>query len=885
MRFVKKLMAFILAFSFVLPIGCVNIYAADADYEETNENVEILLAFGLYESKKSGDFDDEQYMSRLEFAGVLAKMFKLEEYTDEQIFTDVSLGTQNAGYIGAAYKSGIFSGDGSGLFRPYDTVTCFEAVKSILYAAGHGELIDMTDGNIWKYAQEQKLTKGLACAYGDKMTMGGMAKLLVNAFDLKVVYTGTYYKNIGKATVSLGKTTDNETTVLTEIMKMQKVKGIVTADEFTSVSNGLSSPCKENQVELNGIVYDAEGYSDLLGMYVNAYVTNEEDAVYNSIVYASPNERTDVLTIKYSDFTFADGKISYENGIKTKTARLDSAASVIYNKNFVGNLGTSYVTPDNFDIKSGKLTLIDNDGDNIYDVCCLEEYETAYIVDVVHEEGIYVDGYSQTRINLDDDGCKYEFYYNGDQTVIEKISKNSVLSIMKSPNGALCRVYISDESVNGTITAIRSEDDGEYVEIDGKKYRLSNYWINLRDAGNRIAESIDFNSVGKFLLDYDGEIAAFINVKNEYYGYIVEVRRGDDDTAWIKMYTENGRFEKYNVAEKCYITERGTTTKCTPVAAAALLQNYTLIQYSLNDSREVKDIFFADYNKNGTNSEFTYSVKKAKLTCYDKVLGAMYSVGSSTKLFNVPDPTKCPADEVNDERSYGMDDNFSTSSDYVVDVYCVDEYRTAGVVVNYRESGGDSIPSGYTSPMIVEEVTHVMYDDEICVKIDGYVNGTRKTIYCSDLDLEPNKSKSKYSDWYIAGFKPENLRRGDVIIYSTKGGGYLNEYVVLLRAKVQEQTPAENWTETGAVPADKQRADIYAAYGKVIAVNNEQVVYSLPGGGEKVMRFPSWGYTYLVDLEEKTIETSSKDNVHTGDMVFLFANWGNLYNMVIYRTK
>ena len=143
MNRIKKLTVFMLTFTVCVSSFCTaQCRAEGGDAEKAEESVRLMTALGIFVPDRFDEYDSEKYMTRVEFSGVLAKLFRFGEKKDGQVFTDVPLGTENAGYIGTAYELGIFRGDGDGYFRPYDIVTYAEVKKAILYAAGYDNRID-----------------------------------------------------------------------------------------------------------------------------------------------------------------------------------------------------------------------------------------------------------------------------------------------------------------------------------------------------------------------------------------------------------------------------------------------------------------------------------------------------------------------------------------------------------------------------------------------------------------------------------------------------------------------------------------------------------------------------------------------------------------------
>ncbi len=878
----NKLTALMLTITLCISAFCAVECRAEASSDEkTEENIKLMMALGFFTSDRFDEFDSERYMTRLEFSGALGKMFKFEEKTDEQVFSDVPLGTENAGYIGAAYDLEIFSGDGDGCFRPYDYITYSEVKKSILYAAGYNKKVDEAGAqNLRRYA-ESDLTKDLAYADSQKMRHSDIANVFENALDMCVLYSESIVYSDGKAYEEMKK--DKDKTVLTYFLKIKKVEGIVTGNEYTSVYNNLGAPCGSGQIQINGENYSYSGGDDLIGEYVTAYISDNK-ADDKKVFYITSYGNNKTLSLSYDEFSYKDGSLYNEEGEKPKKIALADGAAIIYNENYAGSFGTKDITADTFDIKSGRIFLIDNNTDGTYEVCRITEYETVFINGIDLRNETVTDAYKLLPVKLGSSE-KTEYYYKGREVTKDKLSDNTVLTMMKSPDGRLLRVYIADNFINGSISGKRTDNDGSYVTIGNKEYKVSDYYSKLENSGNQIIKKLNVGVTGQFILSYDGEIAAYVSMTNESYGYVIGIssdRGAFSNKARIKLFTENGRAEDFDLAEKTSITQNGETKTYDLDKAIEFISPYKVIKYRLNDERKISKVEISVYNEEASDKIFTQNVSKQTLQAQGNVLGAKYSVDTYTIVFNVPDPSVCDMSKVFDEQNYTIGTSFSGGSNYTVDIYDTNEYQAAGIIINYIGAKGRTPGGGFLTPMVVSGISETLLNDDLCLQITGYVGGVVKTTYISDKDQGDCEATGNWGVWNISGFKASDLKIGDVIQYTSKNNGYVDQYRVLFRPNEQKE-PFELYSEGTTVPANIQRADMYTAFGKVLAADNTQVVYSLASGGRKVMQFGSNINTYVIDMKKETIEVGKKTDIHTGDDVFILLNYGGHFQTMIYR--
>ena len=123
------------------------------------------------------------------------------------------------------------------------------------------------------------------------------------------------------------------------------------------------------QIQIGGKVYNADitllpcQEIELVGRRVIAYYSADADA----IIHIEKKGEQDVLTIKSRDIAGTPTISQYQYidaNSKTKTERIENGV-VIYNGEL---LGTGSVTASKLKPNSGEVTLMDTDGNNVYDM-------------------------------------------------------------------------------------------------------------------------------------------------------------------------------------------------------------------------------------------------------------------------------------------------------------------------------------------------------------------------------------------------------------------------------------------------------------------------------------------------------------------------------------
>ena len=80
MNRIKKLTVFMLTFTVCVSSFCTaQCRAEGVDAEKAEESVRLMTALGIFVPDRFDEYDSEKYMTRVEFSGVLAKLFRFGE--------------------------------------------------------------------------------------------------------------------------------------------------------------------------------------------------------------------------------------------------------------------------------------------------------------------------------------------------------------------------------------------------------------------------------------------------------------------------------------------------------------------------------------------------------------------------------------------------------------------------------------------------------------------------------------------------------------------------------------------------------------------------------------------------------------------------------------
>ena len=200
-----------------LPASAASSFS-DVSDPTTAVNADILRLMGVVSGSGGNQFSPSAKLTRAEFCVMAVKaMNRTDEvpiHTTRTIFSDVTARHWARGYInliasitvdGGEDKAGsrLFSGVGTGQFRPDDQITYAEAVTILMRILGYS---DDKVGAVWpagylNMAASLKLTEGVSgLAAGTGITRAQAAQLFVNMLSTKTQSGEKYYSTLGSAT-------------------------------------------------------------------------------------------------------------------------------------------------------------------------------------------------------------------------------------------------------------------------------------------------------------------------------------------------------------------------------------------------------------------------------------------------------------------------------------------------------------------------------------------------------------------------------------------------------------------------------------------------------------------------------------------------------------
>ena len=347
----KKLLALVLAL--VMSMSLVTISNAafkDADKIDYKEAVDVMNAVGVFIGDEKGNFNAKENLTREQAAKIIAYLELGSKAADALVggatFTDVASSRWSAGFIAYCAQNEIVAGS-NGRFRPADHVTLRELAKMLLVLLGEDSARYVGAGwaqNVDQDAFEKGIYAGLTAGYEEDATRDNACLLIYNATLCPKVANASE-NSVQRYVLDALM---NPMSYLEIRFGLTRYTATLTGNECADLTG--SSPLPAGTSKLAGHkAFQVSTDLSLLGRSVDIYVKDGK-------VFGVPCYAVDEIY-----YTFADAsqlKEIWQGG----GFRLTDETEYYYNYARSSKEILNAVTAND------KITVIDHDGDNAFDV-------------------------------------------------------------------------------------------------------------------------------------------------------------------------------------------------------------------------------------------------------------------------------------------------------------------------------------------------------------------------------------------------------------------------------------------------------------------------------------------------------------------------------------
>ena len=834
MRNLKKVIALVAVFAMLVStVAFATTFSDVKDDDNYAEAIEMLSNLGILTGDDQDgdgvmDFRPNDTITRAEVAAIVCRVQNLNNLAQTGTqFTDVTSSHWASGYVAQAAGKGIINGNGDGTFAPEANVKFQDVVKMFVRTIGYEPYVNANGGypaGDLAAANRYGVLDGVIQSGNEaEATRGQVAQIAFNALDTPLMDRKTYGAD-EEWVIYNGRNGNEFQSLLTQYLSVKKIDGTVEGTQVTGLKSANSIDTNDNaeitfayegmdeeysDYKLYDVkdvkkVYEADSNaSQYLGYAVNAYVKETGKSGEYDIISIAPSNRNKVASFTLDQFASAtDKKIEYykndnDNNTTSLTLSSDILSSKAKNTGIIYN-GVAYngtettvesilaklqVTKDT--VYSGKVTLIDNDTTNGYDVISVEVGAPAVVDEVKNSGKVAFKEVPKNSI-----GNKIELTFDKDENdTIIKLTKDGkkidytdlkewdVLSILfNSDSTKYYDVRVVDgNKVDGAISSRKASTtsaDGFEYTIAGNSYDVA---ANCYDAKAK-NKGWTVGTAGMFYVDEYGKIVAFdkngsTTMSSTFgnYAYVLYAVATEDDfqnkTVRVQVLDKDGKVYTADIASKVRLENYGSEDKTYDVKdvsedLAKKMMNQ-LITYEANSSGEIKTVTFPTIKGDDSSFDLAASGDKA---IYDEEDRTIKGIGS----FDVNDDTVVffvKADGTKDLTGLGDTNKASKSASKVGTVASIadgtykmavydEDNGIAGAIVLFNTTGGISASSNIA---VIDSVGEATVDSNNVLLVKYFMNGEVKESY-TDEDLD-------------SSIITKNTARGTVYKFSLSGDG------------------------------------------------------------------------------------------------------------------
>ena len=566
-------------------------------------------------------------------------------------------------------------------------------------------------------------------------------------------------------------------TILDNCFEIQKFKGIVSETDITGLWAG--SDLADGRVIIsskNENIIFGVGETDIglmLGRSVEAYYKYDKDEDLSVILYYDPLDGKNKITeIDLFDIDYGqsdESQIVYYPEENTEyQLKYSKKTAIIYNGTYYADT-VSVIAKING--KEGKMTAVDNDSDGLTDLINVEAYDT-YVVNsvVLSSKTVFSKNTNQSLSLKEEDYDSISLtYVNGDKAFIEDFSEGVVVSVAKNSDNSdkkVIKVLVSDETVNGTVTEIHSNERGkDIIQLDNMNEYLMLKSALMPNLGQGV--TVFLNAFGNVAwVDYE-------NVGEFAYGIITKASIDErKEKVKIKMITAKNTIEVFDIEEKLtvdkdvYKSMEKLYTKINRQDNVSV-GNYKLpagvypVRYKLKADGSLSELDTTSVGAQENDNTLELLNSGNHMLQYDYVMGGVFAVRESTPVFRVM--AKADDDDIV-EITYLDDTRYTRMSNVKSMMSTGESYNYAAYKVDKDSVFADFIilcsgwGQGYADKLFVIEKISTIYDSstaQTLTSIHGVENGVEKVLTVSDM--------------YEERFRQIGLVCGDVIRYRLDG--------------------------------------------------------------------------------------------------------------------
>jgi hypothetical protein len=699
----------------------------DIESNTYKKAITILCDFGILTSEEDGSFKPDDNVTRADFAMVVAKVLDISSMIKgENVFSDVKADDLAVDDINAVAKLGFMRGYSDNEFMPEKNISLIEAMKVLVSVTGYDAYAANKGGYPTGYASmanQLGILKGINESLDIDITRALLAKLVFNAINVDILEQKsisseyTYESNSG-------------VTLLTERLGIYKGSGIITQNEFSSITTDNGGNVGEVAINNKDYHVGKTYAADLLGYNVDFYYKDINEDGELVILSIDTNSKNEVVRID------ADTITSYQNNTyyytisndKTQNETFSINADVIYNHKMTRDRSNSVLVPN-----EGWVDIVTNGSGEAKNLVIITSFKNAVVHSTIDDSKIYTK-FADDAIEFSPSGLNVKKNITDIDGVSMKVSdlkEGSIITFTESLDKTVYFITDVEDALEGIITQIENDSNGKLLlTIDEDKFFVTNEFVDHSD-------SYALGDEGVFSLNKFGKIDSFQKggKTSMNYGYVIDkgMSNGVNKVLKIKMLTTKSMVEVFNCASKVILNEDPTSdhlvvnNALNNINADGTNDGKTkkqLIRYRLNDKNEINsiDIYYIKGKINSATNESFDSLNQmfagtAPYIADNNTFQNKFVLKSKLPVFIIP------SDGLEKDFRVTSVSYFKNDINYAVEAYSsISDTLFAEALVYVKTLGGKIIDT--VSVSLVTRVTDFVNDDgDVIKKIYAYQDG------------------------------------------------------------------------------------------------------------------------------------------------------------------
>ena len=866
------------------------------------KEVQILTDLGITTLNVDGAINDTA-VTRAELVVLVVKAMGYSDvangtYTEK--FTDVPSSYWAFPYIMFAVQAGLFQGTSATTFEPDGPVEASEAICSMVNMINCTRLAEARGGypvGYWTMAAERKLLNNTNLQMNTNISRDQLYILLYNTIQADMLV----YDGVGdglKFSIQEGRT------ILTENHGIYYVEGIITADNETAFTGAPAT--KAGSFRMGDMTFTSStGLGQgKVGRKVTVYYKDPNMDYFEAVaLYEEDNVEVTLTPSSITNFDYANGVYEVEDGSKQTKFRIGKDYYLVYNGEAIDGSDQTLMLPE-----SGHITLIDNNGDGIYDVVFVYEYYNLIFGRYDQYTNELKDKLGDTEKNVDLD--QYETITTNVED-FSSLADPSILTVYKSRGGTSVRILHCAQMVQGEVSAVY-EDSTMVYTINGNDYRASS-------APRYQTDGVSVGQRYTFYLDTYGTVAYTELSVAQSGAYVVKFgSKGGLGNYQVQMFTTGGELEVYDLAQRVSIVRPGGTSTVTAQEVAGIFESQEgskrlFVLYQLNEEKQVREIVMPQIitteeefeSKSGyllykmdyyvENWPNTGSSAYRQYKTRNMGFGNWLILGEGTTVLTVPAEAETSFNEDNfsassvsgtftqDETITVTPGNSGNKGDNEIDVYKLgDSGYEPEILIRYGAAAQKSVTDDKEFA-VIKDVRQV-YDEEegsAAWQITYIESGNEQTAVLNDNGLNTREGiessiySSSIGNPQLAEGK-DSYKPGDIIKYSKNTAGKITNMCLLYDGINQQLTYSG-----------------LEAFGRIFRMTAGEV--EVIDGNYLEMRIASTGIVersritscrvVVMDVKNEKVTTGSVADIAVEDEVVIYSRYSENRTIMVYKNR